>query len=217
MRRVRLATAMAAPVAIALAGCGAGTPVSDHRAVGSFHALEVSGSVDVRVVRAAAPSVTVHAGKAIIDRVTTGVSGGVLHIGVRDRGIVIGHDPLDGARVRVAMPALRDVTVDGSSDLDLGGLTTRALTVRINGPGDVTARGRVGHLDARVAGPGDARLEGLQASTARVAVEGPGDVDVSVADALDIRVDGPGDVSYRGDPRVTQEVNGPGDISHVGP
>lgn len=215
--RVRLALAMAAPAALALAGCGAGTPVSDHRAVATFHALEITGGVDVRVVRAAAPSVTVQAGDAVIDRVTTSASGGVLRVGVRDRGIVIGRDPLSDARVRVAMPALHDVTVSGSSDVELGGLTTRTLTLRITGTGDVDARGRVGRLDADITGPGDAHLAGLRARTARVAVQGPGDVDLSVADALDIRVDGPGDVTYRGNPRVTQDVNGPADITHIGP
>jgi hypothetical protein len=217
MRRTVPAIALGALCAVALTACGAGTPVDERRAVGSFSALEVSGGVDVRVAHGPAPAVTVDAGEAVIDRVVTRVRGGVLHIGVRDRGIVIGRDPLRGARVRVTLPRLHDVTVDGSSDVDVSGLRARSLAFHMHGGGDVTAHGRVRSLDADITGSGDARLAGLSARTAHVVVSGPADVDLSVSDSLAIEVDGPGDVTYRGNPRVTQQITGPADISHIGP
>jgi hypothetical protein len=214
VRRALLAAVVAA--AVLLAGCGAGTPVDQRRAVGSVHALAISGGVKVTVVRAPAPSVTVHAGRAVIDRVVTEARDGVLRIDAR-HGIVIGPDPLGDARVRVALPRLDDVRLHGGSDVDLGDLEADSLTLRVSGHGDVKAAGRVGHLDAEVSGPGDARLAGLTARTGRVAVHGPGDADVHVTDALSIEVHGPGDVSYRGNPRVTQEVSGPGDVTRIAP
>jgi putative autotransporter adhesin-like protein len=212
--RGRLALAAVAAVALGAAGCGGGAPVRQHRTVASFRSLELSDGVDVRVVRAAAPTVTVAAGDEVVDRVVTEVSGGVLHVGVRDRGLVIGDDPLRHARVEVGVPRLDDVRVDGATDADLSGIAARTLTLHVSGPGDLTARGRVGRLSAEISGPGDAKLRGLAARTGRVVVSGPGDAEVDVRDRLAIEVNGPGDVTYHGTPAVTQRVRGPGDVRH---
>jgi len=189
------------------AGCGAGTPVDQHRAIGALHALDVTGGVTVRVVRAAAPSVTVHAGRAVVDRVHTKVEGGVLHVGVQ-HGIVIGADPLRHVTVRVAVPRLDSVQVSNADDVDLSGIDSDSLTLRVRGAGDVTANGRVRHLTTDIAGVGDTHLAGLRARTARVSVHGAGDVDLDVSDRLDIEAHGIGTITYHGDPRVTQDVSG---------
>jgi len=211
------AVATAAAAGLAAAGCGAGSPVDVPRPVGAAVAsLEVSSNVHVRVVRGATPGVTVHAGRDVIDRVVTETHGAVLRVGLRDRGIVFGHDPLDDVRVRVALPRLRDVRVDGSGDLDLAGLRARSLSFRVRGTGDIAARGRVRRLVADIRGAGDARLAGLRARSARVTLIGAGDIDVSVSDRLDLVVRGAGDVTYHGNPLVHRHVSGAGDVRRAG-
>jgi hypothetical protein len=208
---------VAAAAAVAVAGCGAGTPVQERRALGGFRSVAVSDGVKVRIVRAAAPVVTVDAGKAVVGRVTTEVRDGVLHVAVRDRGIVIGRDPLRDVRVRVGLPRLGAVEVDGSGDVDLVGLAARSLTLRLRGTGDVTARGRTDELTTDIAGAGDAHLAGLRARRARVVVHGVGDVEVTATEALHVELFGAADVVYHGDPRVTQDVRGPGDVRRAAP
>jgi Putative auto-transporter adhesin, head GIN domain len=210
--RRRLVLAIPALSALAAAGCGAGPTIDQARPVGHrVVSLEVGSGIDVRLVRGRTGA-TVRAGRDVIDRVVTETRGDVLHVHVRDRGIVIGHDPLSDVSVRVAMPRLRDVRVDGSADVDLAEMHAHSLTFHVRGTGDLRARGHVDRLVADIRGAADARLADLRARTARVMVAGAGDVDVNVRDRLAVVVRGAGDVTYRGDPEVSRDVSGAGDI-----
>jgi hypothetical protein len=205
-------------VALALlAGCGGGDRVTETRDVAAFDRLRVSESVDVKVVPGDGRQVRVYAGENVIDRVLTTSSGGVLEIDVRDRGIVIGSDPLGDARVEVAADALEGVEVEGSGDVLLEDLDAAQLELDIEGAADIDATGSVDRLTATIQGPGDADLTRLSARTATVTVQGPGDVELNVSDELNVAVQGPGDVTYRGDPVVASEIDGPGDVRRVGP
>jgi hypothetical protein len=198
--------------ALAVAGCGAGEKTTQTRSVAPFSRIEASSSIDVDVVPGDASTVRVVAGKNIIDHVNTESSDGVLHLSIRDHGIVIGPDPYNGARVEVSSGALQGVRVEGSSDLHLGRLDADELSIEISGSGDVEATGTVGNLIASIEGSGDADLRELQARTASVSIQGSGDAKVNVTEKLDVSVQGSGDVSYRGNPRVSQSVAGSGDI-----
>jgi hypothetical protein len=211
--RWHAALPVAGLAALVLAGCGAGPTVDRPRPVGpDVRSLRVSSNIDVEVVHGGRPGAVVRAGRDVIGRVVTATEGDVLRIAVRDRGIVIGSDPLDHVQVQVTLPSLHDVEVDGSAELDLAGMRARTLTFRVRGAGDLEARGRVGHLVTDIRGAGDARLKDLHARTARVSVQGAGSVDVSVSRRLAVLVRGAGDITYHGDPVVTQDISGPGDI-----
>jgi hypothetical protein len=198
--------------ALVVAGCGAGPRVSETRHVAPFGRIEVDSSIDVDVVPGDAHTVLVSAGENIIDHVETASRDGVLHISIRDHGIVIGPDPYDGARVQVSRAALQGIRVQGSSDLSLGRIDAPELSIEINGSGGVEASGAVGNLVATIQGSGDADLHKLVARTATVSIHGSGDAKVNVRDRLDVSVQGSGDVSYRGTPRVSQHVQGSGDV-----
>jgi hypothetical protein len=209
----RPAAALTALAALVLAGCGAGPMVAQPRPVGeSVRSLRISSSIDVRVHRAARPGVVVHAGRDVIDRVVTQTEGDVLRIAVRDRGIVIGSDPLANVSVDVSLPRLDDVLVDGSADVRLDRLRARALTFRVRGTGSLRAQGQVSRLVTDIKGAADARLARLQARSAHVSVQGAGGVDVSVSKRLSVIVRGAADITYRGDPVVTKDISGPGTV-----
>jgi len=199
-------------IALAAAGCGGGPLVSQTREVAPFERIEVDSSVNVEVVPGGSRDVVVSAGENVIDRVSTDSHDGVLHVSIRDHGIVIGPDPYDDARVQVSADTLRGLRVVGSSDLRIGRVETDELTVEVDGSGDIEAAGTVGNLIATIQGSGDADLSDLEARTARVSVEGSGDAQVNVSDQLDVTVQGSGDVSYRGRPRVSQNVAGSGEV-----
>jgi hypothetical protein len=206
--------AAAALAAVVLAGCG-GPPVTQSRSVGSFDRLDVSGALDVTVVQGARTGVTVRGRKDVLGRVDTDVVDGTLHIGVHDRGIVIGSDPLDSVRVTVTAPRLGDVKVSGQADIDLGDVRADTLRFAVSGTGDLRARGRVDALDVQIHGAADANLGDLEARTARVEIHGAADIRLDVSDRLDVEIHGAGDVSYPGDPEVTKRINGAGDVTHV--
>jgi hypothetical protein len=204
-------------VALALAGCGGGERIIETREVASFDRLQISESVDVKVVEGDGRHVRVYAGEKVIDRVVTRSNGGVLEIDIEDRGIVIGDDPLGDARVEVAAEALEGVEVDGAGDVLLEDLDAAQLDLDLTGAADVDATGTVDRLTATIQGPVDADLSRLSVRTATVEVQGPGDAELNVSEELNVSVQGPGDVSYRGNPVVESEIEGPGDLTRVGP
>jgi hypothetical protein len=214
---VRRRAALAVLAAAALAGCGGGPRVTETRPVAPFDALEVADSVDVEVVPGDGSEVRVHAGEDVLDRVHTESAGGVLRIDLKDRGIVIGPDPLGDVRVQLAVSGLERVTVEGSGDVQMSGLSAEALELEIEGAGEIEAAGSVDRLTATIEGAGDADLFDLAVRTADVTVEGAGDAALSVSERLDVRVQGAGDVTYRGDPAVSSSIEGAGDLSRERP
>jgi hypothetical protein len=202
--------------ALVVAGCGGGPETTQTRRVAPFDRIEASSSIDVRVVPGDADTVKVIAGEHVIDHVMTSSAGGVLHLSIRDHGLVIGPDPYDDARVEVSSGMVHAVRLEGSSDVSLGRLDADDLSIDIAGSGDVEAEGTVEHLIATIEGSGSADLSDLAARTASVSIAGSGDADVNVADRLDVTVRGSGDVSYRGNPRVSQSVAGSGEVHAEG-
>jgi hypothetical protein len=208
----RLALPLLLVLALVAAGCGAGPVTTQTREVSAYDRIEVSSSIDVEVVPGSATAVKVIAGENVIDHVATDSADGVLRLSIRDRGIVIGPDPYDDARVQVSADALEGLRILGSSDVSLGRIDAGELSIEVEGSGDVEASGTVGNLITTIQGSGDADLAGLEARTATVSVQGSGDASVNVADSLDVTVQGSGNVSYRGRPRVSQSVSGSGEV-----
>jgi putative autotransporter adhesin-like protein len=202
---------------IALAGCGGGERITETREVAPFSRLAVSESVDVNVVPGDGRQVRVYAGENVIDRVLTASSGGVLDIDIRDRGIVIGSDPLDDVEVEVQASALEGVEIEGAGDVVLEGLDAQELELEVQGAGDIDASGTVDRLTATIEGAGNAHLLDLRARTARVVVDGAGDAELNVSEELDVSVEGAADVSYTGNPQVRSDVSGAGEIRRITP
>jgi hypothetical protein len=202
---------------VLLVGCGGGERITETREIAPFSRLQVSESVDVKVVPGDGRQVRVYAGENVIDRVVTASSGGVLELDIRDRGIVIGSDPLGDVEVEVEASALEGVEIEGAGDVVLDGLDAQELELEVEGAGDIDASGTVDRLTATIEGAGNANLLDLRARTARVVVEGAGDAELNVSEELDVSVEGAADVSYTGDPRVTSDVSGAGEIRRIGP
>ena len=200
---------------LVLAGCGGGPRVTETRTVTPFERIEVSDNLDVQVVPGPGDEIRVRAGEDVLDRIRTESSGGVLRLDV-ERGIVIGPDPLDDARVEVPASGIRAVTIQGNADVTMSGIDADALDLRVDGAGDIEAAGLADRLTATVDGAGSAELGQLDVRIARVTVDGAGDADLNVSESLDVVVDGAGDVSYSGDPNVQSDISGAGDLTHVG-
>ena len=198
-------------------GCGGGERITETRQVAPFDRLEVSESVDVQVVPGDGREVRVYAGENVIDRVVTTSSGGVLEIDIRDRGIVIGPDPLGDVEVQVAASALEAIDIGGDGDVVLDDLDAQELVLELHGAADLDASGAVDRLTATIEDAGNADLRDLEVREARVVVDGAGDAELNVSDELDVSVQDAGDVSYLGDPDVRSDVSGAGEIRRIEP
>jgi hypothetical protein len=203
------------PICLALlsvAGCGGGERITQTRSVAPFDRLEIADNVDVDVVAGDGREVEVYGGEDVLDRVETTSRGGLLRIDVRDRGIVIGDDPLGDVRVQVAASELDLVKIGSTADVDLGELALPELVLEIEGAGEVQASGNADKLTATIRGAGDAELSELAVRTATIVVQGAGDANVNVSERLDVTVQGAADVTYRGDPVVIKDIDGAGEV-----
>jgi len=203
--------------ALALAACDSGPPVSQTRDFRGFTRLEVSGdlSLDVRLFNRPDPGVRITAGTKAIDRIRTELVGDVLRVSTRSRGLTIGPDPLGDVSVSLGIPALLGLRVDGPANVDLSGLSAKSFELRVDGSGDIRARGRVDDLEMEVDGSAETDLRDLATQTAKVRLDGSGDADLRVARSLELIVEGSGDVTYRGRPSVSSRLEGSGNVRAI--
>jgi len=215
----RLLLAALAAAALGSAGCDSGPPVSQTRELGTFTRLEVSGELqlDVRLFNRPEPGVRITAGEKAIDRIRTEVVADTLRISTRSRGLTIGPDPLGDVSISLGVPVLLGLRVDGSANVALSGLSARTFELRVDGSGDVQARGRVDDLELEVDGSADTNLRDLSAQNASVRIDGSGDSDLRVSRTLELIVEGSGDVTYRGRPAVSSRLEGSGDVRQLDP
>jgi Putative auto-transporter adhesin, head GIN domain len=199
------------------AGCDSGPPVSQTRAVESFSSLEVDGSLDLEVSLFNRPEPGVHitAGENAIDRIETEVVDGTLRISTKSRGLTIGPDPLGDVSIRLGVPALSGLRVEGSADVLLRGLSAKAFVLRATGSGDVEAHGRVDDLEVEIDGSANTDLSKLSAQNALIRIDGSGNTDLRVARSLELVVEGSANVTYRGSPIVSSRLEGSGDVRQV--
>jgi hypothetical protein len=216
VRRLVLA-AVAAGAALTAAGCDSGPPVSETRPITTFTRLEVEGDLDldVRLFNRPDPGVRITAGEKSIDRINTELVQNTLRISTKSRGLTIGPDPLGPVSIRLGVPALVGLVVEGKADVMLSGLSAKAFELRVNGSGDVEARGRVDELALEVDGSADTSLADLSTQTAQVRLDGSGDTELRVARSLELVMEGSGDVVYHGRPVVSSRLEGSGDVRQV--
>ena len=215
----RLLVVAMATTALGSAGCDSGPPVSQTRALGTFTRLEVAGELqlDVRLFNRPEPGVRITAGEKAIDRIRTEVVGDTLRISTRSRGLTIGPDPLGDVSVSLGVPVLLGLRVDGPAHVALSGLSARTFELRVDGSGDVQARGRVDDLELEVDGSANTNLSELSAVNAIVRIDGSGDSDLRVSRSLELIVEGSGNVTYRGRPAVSSRLEGSGDVRQLDP
>jgi len=117
------------------------------------------------------------------------------------------------AIVGIALPEAPGISIKGSGEVSLLELHQAGLEVEIQGSGDITAFGQVGHLDVEIAGSGDVDASELVADRASLSIAGSGDIEAFVRNEVHARVAGSGDIVVRGNPaRRDHSVAGSGKI-----
>ncbi len=213
---------------------GSGNVISETRNVSGFHGVDLLSSGNVIVTQGDTEGLVIEAEDNLIPLIETKVTeNGTLRIGFKDReeihvtkhmtfrlavktldSVVLSGSGGIGAKALTAEHFA--VNVRGSGDINVDHLETGALTVAIDGSGNVKLAGKAKTQSVSVAGSGDYDAAALKTEAATVNVAGSGDCEVAASETLGINISGSGDVSYYGTPTVTKHVSGSGDVEALG-
>lgn len=204
---------LAAVSLLLLAACSrdAGPPVTEPRGVDAFHSIDLrtAARMDVEVGPAARVTLTAPAG--LLAKVTTRVENEVLVIDAQNGLASLGGRDL---QVRITLPELKSLAVNGAGDVVLRGVRGEGLSLVVQGAGKVVADGEVQALNARLNGAGELALARVRAVDATVLVNGAGSLTTTVTGSLQAEVNGVGSITYAGNPQqVDSRINGVGRIT----
>jgi hypothetical protein len=194
---------------------------------GDFTGIHLNLDAEVTVTRGPAHSVEVEAEDNLLNVIEAGVKGRSLRL-ESERCL----DPSIGIKVRVTLPSLEELAINGSGDIVVpdtfqveklkltingsGNLRARLiaadLRAAIHGSGDVELAGSANRFEVKIAGSGDVQATDMPCNSVEVNVLGSGSVYVYAIQDLEIKVNGSGDVHYKGKPALTARVNGSGKV-----
>ncbi len=194
-----------------LAGCAiahAEPTSSEARKPGEFHAINITGTIGVDARIGPTTSVEVRGTTDRLKQVSTDVKNGVLVIGTK------GELKNSHLRVIITAPSLDALTVSGTGELTVKGITSPRLDVSVPGTGQVTVAGTTTDLHLSIGGTGGVKAKELIAATASVTIAGTGQTVVHASRALDVTVSGTGAVEVYGKPEhVKKSISGTGAVS----
>ena len=187
------------------------------RAVGSFHAVEVSGGIHLYLSQSEEEALAVSApGDKSGRNIITTVDNGVLKISYKnDRKHWVS---AKNARAYVAFKSLQRLKASGSSDVIITGeVHADVIHVELSGASDLKASIEANRLNLEESGASHAALSGkfktfiisssgasqlnayeLEADTCSVKASGASDVQVNVNKAFNVTASGASKVTYRG-------------------
>ena len=189
---------------------GSGNLTSETREVKAFDRIDLECSMDLEIEIGEPQQVTV-----VID---DNLQDNIILETVGSRTLLIDAEDIRKTHrkthIEIRVPTLARLTISGSGDVDINSLEEEDFEIRIEGSGDVNARGAAEHLRVTIAGSGDVDCRSLEASDVDVQINGSGDVSVFAAEEFAGYINGSGDIDVYGDPkRFNRRVNGSGDIS----
>jgi hypothetical protein len=199
---------------------------------GAFRTLVVEIPAEVRVRRAGAARVVVHAEREVLDRIVVAVDPqGELRVtaprgfqsnsGVRidiDSGELIsirsdGAGSIDAAGVFASRFELR---LEGVGDARISGFEGEHFTLRSHGSGSVSAQGHCTEQEVEMEGAASYDGRALRTRKTRVRISGTGDAQVAASDLLDVEITGVGSVKYLGSPQIRRNITGLGSVEAAG-
>jgi hypothetical protein len=193
-----------------IAGCtvGSGTRDTESRQVGGFDEVVLMTSGDVNIQVTGTDSLTIEADDNILPLLTADVVDGRLELGSNGSFSTTG-------RITYTITAadLSGVTVAGSGNVDVSGISSDVFRASISGSGDINPSGTCQDLQVTISGSGGYKGADLEATTGTVTVSGSGEAKVNVTEVLNVEISGSGTVRYTGQPTVNQSITGSGDVS----
>ncbi len=189
---------------------GSGNVVSETREVSGITSISLEGSADVNVKFGSTESLVISGEDNIIFLIETNVQNHQLIIKTKPRMIYVATKPVV---IDVSVTELKGVSISGSGNINVTGLTGDSFTAALPGTGNITLAGSTNDVKISMQGSGNVFADKLIAKNAVVSLSGSGNVTVFASGELDATNSGPGNIRYFGNPtRITKNVTGPGTI-----
>jgi len=229
----KIALLIVAPATLLVTSCdpsliGSGAILSENRDLKDFTGLHISVPGDVSVTQSDTFRVQVQAEENLLPYLQTERQGNELHV-YFSRNV----SNVDGLRIIVSMPELKNVQlsgsaqmvtngtfeggtlnlgVSGSGSLMLDDMLFPYISATVSGSGEIGLRGQTEELDVHVSGSGEVDAQHCPAEIADVHVSGSGTVWLMVSDLLKAHISGSGNVWYEGNPALDTHVSGSGKV-----
>jgi hypothetical protein len=187
---------------------GSGDKIAEERDLPEFNRIEISGSIDVRISVGEKQAVILHVDDNLAELFVTKVKRNKLKIFTEES-----YRNCRKCYVEIIVPELIEVSLSGSADVSVEGLTGEEFIFEKSGSGDFTVEGDVDLIEIDLTGSGDVDARYLVSKSAYVEIHGSGDVEVYATENFRGRVYGSGDIAYYGNPEDTStRVYGSGSI-----
>ena len=180
------------------------TSENNVRSLAPFDSVVIEDDADAAVTIGDTQSVSVSAPDGRVGQITTSVHDGKL--------VVSSHGT--DAHVRVTVPHLRALQVNGAGQVSLDGLRD-PITIKTNGPVHLSASGAVDSADLTLNGPSKLLLAKLETKNMTIRLNGVGDAEVCATQTLNADVHGIGRVRYLGDPKTVSTIHGLGSVEKL--
>ena len=206
------------------------------RNVSGFHAIEVSGGINLYLSNGDEAVAVSAKDKEIRDRIITEVKDGVLKIYFDwKKGFKFNWKGGNAMKAYVSFKALDKLVASGGSDVKMDGtIKSIALKINISGGSDLSAKVDVGSLTLDQSGGSDVDLTGtvtdmkieasggsdfsgydLVSDNCVIHASGGSDVNITVNKALYAEASGASDVNWKGKAEVKgAHASGAGSVSH---
>lgn len=170
----------------------------DKRQVNGVSALNVSGPMQIEVRVGSTAGLEISGDSNLLNLVQTQVNGDTQKIWIDEK--FNSNNPI---RVVYTVPALTEVTSNGSGRLMISGLSGGNLAVKNYGSRSINLDGRVTRLEITNSGSGSINALGLMSTDAKVNVQGSGSLSLGVVNGneLSVSVNGSGSVNASGNVR----------------
>jgi len=188
------------------------------RDVKGFHAIHISGGIDLYLSQGDEAVAVSAAAVADRDRIVTEVENGVLQVHMANDGLHWGSWGDRKLKAYISFKQLEALKASGGSDiyiengirtdkLDLGlsggsdlkgKMTVRELSVIQSGGSDIYLGGEVAHLSVHASGGSDFHGYDLLSDECRVEASGGSDIQITASKELSINASGGSDVYYKG-------------------
>ncbi len=212
---------------------GNGNTITESRTVNSFKGIQLSGSMNVHLIKGADRAVTIEGEENILPYVETFVNDGKLIVKYRDN---VNINTREDVVVNVTVSELEEIEVTGSGDItgenkfsnndeikvEVTGsgnikleLDAPAVEASITGSGDIDLSGNTKNIKCSTTGSGEIDASELKAENATVRTLGSGSIRVFASVKLDATINGSGDIAYKGGGSVSSKINGSGTVKAI--
>lgn len=205
------------------------------RNVSGFHAIEVSGGIDLYLSNGDEGVAVSAKDKEVRDRIVTEVKEGVLKIYLDRKGFKWNFHGSNSMKAYVSYKTLDKLNASGGSDVKSEGvIKSTSLKINISGGSDLSAKVEVGSLVIDQSGGSDVDLSGtatdmkieasggsdfsgygLVADNCIINASGGSDVNITVNKEFYAEATGASDVNWKGNAQVKgAKASGSGSVSH---